>query len=77
MRAPAAAAAVVATHFLDETLEADRVLTLRDGRIVFSGTPAEYREASRMSAIRCCLRRTVACWRARGCSPRASSSTRC
>ena len=27
-------AAVVATHFLDETLEADRVLTLEDGRLV-------------------------------------------
>ncbi len=35
--------AVVATHFLDETLQADRVLALRDGRVVFSGTPAEYR----------------------------------
>jgi ABC-2 type transport system ATP-binding protein len=28
------AAAIVATHFLDETVEADRVLTLRDGRLV-------------------------------------------
>ncbi len=38
------AGAVVATHVLDEALQADRVLALRDGRIVFSGTPAEYRE---------------------------------
>jgi ABC-2 type transport system ATP-binding protein len=37
------AGALVATHFLDETLEADRVLALRDGRVVFSGTPGEYR----------------------------------
>jgi ABC-type multidrug transport system ATPase subunit len=29
----AGAAAVVATHFLDETVEADRVLTLEDGRL--------------------------------------------
>jgi ABC-2 type transport system ATP-binding protein len=29
----AGAGAVVATHFLDETVEADRVLTLRDGRL--------------------------------------------
>ena len=37
------AGAVVATHILDETLAADRVLALRDGRVVFTGTPAEYR----------------------------------
>jgi ABC-2 type transport system ATP-binding protein len=37
------AGAVVATHYLDETLEADRVLELQDGRIVFAGTPAEHR----------------------------------
>ena len=30
----AGAAAVVATHFLDETVEADRVLTLEDGRLL-------------------------------------------
>jgi ABC-2 type transport system ATP-binding protein len=35
--------ALVATHFLDETLEADRVLALRDGQVAFSGTPDEYR----------------------------------
>ena len=33
--------AVVATHVLDEALGADRVLVLRDGRVVFAGTPAE------------------------------------
>jgi ABC-2 type transport system ATP-binding protein len=35
------AGAVVATHVLDEALHADRVLSLQDGRVVFSGTPAE------------------------------------
>jgi ABC-type multidrug transport system ATPase subunit len=38
----AGAGAVVATHFLDERLEADRVLALQDGRIVFEGSPVEY-----------------------------------
>jgi len=38
----AGAGAVVATHLLDEALQADRVLVLQDGRVVFSGTPAEY-----------------------------------
>jgi ABC-2 type transport system ATP-binding protein len=38
------AGAIVATHVLDEALRADRVLALRDGRVVFAGTPAEYRE---------------------------------
>jgi ABC-2 type transport system ATP-binding protein len=38
----AGAAAVVATHLLDEALQADRVLVLEDGRVVFSGTPAEH-----------------------------------
>jgi ABC-2 type transport system ATP-binding protein len=37
------AGAVVATHVLDEALQADRVLALRDGRVVFAGTPDEYR----------------------------------
>jgi ABC-2 type transport system ATP-binding protein len=37
------AAAIVATHLLDETPGADRVLALSDGRIVFSGPPGEYR----------------------------------
>jgi ABC-type multidrug transport system ATPase subunit len=39
------AAAVVATHLVHETLLADRVLALRDGRVVFAGTPEAYREA--------------------------------
>jgi ABC-2 type transport system ATP-binding protein len=38
------AGAVVATHMLEEALQADRVLALRDGNVVFSGTPAEYLE---------------------------------
>ena len=41
------AGAVVATHMLDEALQADRVLALRDGNVVFSGTPAEYLEGER------------------------------
>ena len=36
--------AVVATHMLEEALQADRVLALRDGHVVFSGTPDDYRE---------------------------------
>jgi ABC-2 type transport system ATP-binding protein len=36
------AAAVVATHLVDEALQADRVLVLEEGRVVFAGTPAEY-----------------------------------
>jgi ABC-2 type transport system ATP-binding protein len=38
------AGAVVATHVLDEALQADRVLALLDGRVVSTGTPAEYAE---------------------------------
>jgi len=38
------AGAVVATHMLDEALQADRVLALRDGSVVYSGTPDDYRE---------------------------------
>ena len=38
----AGAGAVVATHVLDEALAADRVLVLRDGRVVFAGSPAEH-----------------------------------
>ena len=37
------AGAVVATHIVDEALRADRVVALRDGRVVFTGTPDEYR----------------------------------
>lgn len=40
------AAAVVATHLVVETLHADRVLALREGGVVFSGAPDEYRAAS-------------------------------
>jgi ABC-type multidrug transport system ATPase subunit len=40
------AGAVVATHLVHEALEADRVLVLEDGRIVFEGTPAEYHETT-------------------------------
>ncbi len=36
------ASAVVATHLVHEALEADRVVVLEDGRIVFEGTPDEY-----------------------------------
>jgi ABC-type multidrug transport system ATPase subunit len=39
------AGAVVATHLLGEAGAADRVLALSAGRVVFTGTPAEYREA--------------------------------
>jgi ABC-type multidrug transport system ATPase subunit len=38
------AAAVVATHVPGETVGADRILVLREGRVVFSGAPARYRE---------------------------------
>ena len=37
------AGALVATHVVDEALQADRVLALRDGRVVFAGTPDDYR----------------------------------
>jgi ABC-type multidrug transport system ATPase subunit len=37
--------AVVATHLLDETTHADRVLVLREGRVVFAGDPATFRES--------------------------------
>jgi ABC-2 type transport system ATP-binding protein len=40
------AGALVATHMLDEALEADRVLALRDGSVVFSGTPDQYRASA-------------------------------
>ncbi|HEY6053266.1 MAG TPA: AAA family ATPase, partial [Gaiellaceae bacterium] len=43
------AAVVVATHLVDETARADRVLALLEGRVVFSGTAAGYR-ASEPSA---------------------------
>ncbi len=38
------AGAVIATHLIGETVNADRVLALREGRVVFAGTPSEYRE---------------------------------
>jgi ABC-2 type transport system ATP-binding protein len=41
----AGGAAVIATHLLAETVYADRVLALRDGRLVFDGTPAEFQRA--------------------------------
>jgi ABC-type multidrug transport system ATPase subunit len=37
------AAAVVATHLLHEALEADRVVVLEEGCVVFAGLPADYR----------------------------------
>ena len=38
------AGAVVATHLVGEAAHADRVLVLSEGRVVFSGSPAEYGE---------------------------------
>jgi ABC-2 type transport system ATP-binding protein len=37
------AGVVVATHLLEETAQADRVLELQEGRIVFAGGAAEFR----------------------------------
>ena len=37
------AAFVVATHLLEETARADRMLVLREGRVVFRGSPAAFR----------------------------------
>lgn len=40
----AGAGAVVATHLIAEAADADRVLALLDGHVVFAGSPSEYRE---------------------------------
>ncbi|MCL2493347.1 MAG: energy-coupling factor transporter ATPase [Clostridiales bacterium] len=43
---------ILITHFMEETIESDRILIMDAGRIVLDGLPAEiYREAERLEAL--------------------------
>lgn len=43
---------VLITHYMDETVDADRVVVMDDGRILLSGTPREvFSQVSRLKAV--------------------------